>query len=210
MTNKNTNKATFQESLSNELVQNSKIYFNLNQDVIVTTEDKLRLCLQNYIKSLIKKEGWIAPLTLCIMFLLVFASSNFHDNFIFSADTWKAIFIICVIVSALWSLKAIYCAITTRKPLDNLISDIKKTFPKSIQTNELEIIKATYGTRNKEIDITRKLIEKIKSNEIRVKVSNEIDHDPDKGVRKVLKIKYKYKGIEFNKIFNEGDILDLP
>jgi hypothetical protein len=94
MTNQNDNKPRFQESLSDELVQNSKVYFNLNQDVIVTTEDKLRLCLQDYIETLTKKEKWIAPSSLFITFLLVFASSTFHDYFIFSADTWKAVFII--------------------------------------------------------------------------------------------------------------------
>jgi hypothetical protein len=103
----------------------SELYLtNLPQDVISTTEDKLRLTLSEYLKKTEKKKGWITPLGLMISFTLTLMTATFKDLGI-SAPTWKAIFIIAVIAALIWLIYSVVGAFQSVK-IDDVISELKK------------------------------------------------------------------------------------
>lgn len=103
-------------------------------------------------------------------------------------------------------------------PSDNSLNDLYETVRykdadvKSLIDDILgfEIIKATYESVKKSIDVTVQLRNKIVNNELKIIVSNEIGGDPDPGTIKVLKIKYEFKGTQVEKSFDEGQDVKLP
>jgi phosphoglycerol transferase MdoB-like AlkP superfamily enzyme len=110
---------------SKDLETVSELYLtSLPQDVISTTEDKLRLTLGEYLKKTEKKKGWITPLGLMISFTLTLMTSAFKDLGL-SAATWKAIFIIAVIAAFVWLVYSVIGAFQSVK-IDNVISELRK------------------------------------------------------------------------------------
>jgi len=103
----------------------SELYLtSLPQDVITTTEDKLRLTLSDYLKKTEKKRGWITPMGLMISFTLTLMMSGFKDWGL-SADTWEAIFIIGDIIFFGWLVFTLIDSFRSVK-LDDVISELKK------------------------------------------------------------------------------------
>lgn len=97
--------------------------------VYITTEDKLRLCLGSHVKAFKHRQAWITPVSLFLTILIVFATSSFHE-FILPATTWQAIFVICVVVTGIWSVLSVIKALGSRQKIDHLVNDIKKTSEK--------------------------------------------------------------------------------
>jgi hypothetical protein len=103
----------------------SELYLtSLPQDVITTTEDKVRLTLADYLKKMEKKKSWLTPLGLMISFTLTLMTSSFKDLGL-SAATWKAIFIIGVIAAFIWLIYSIIEASRSVK-IEDVISELKK------------------------------------------------------------------------------------
>jgi len=101
-----------------------EIFANLNQDVIVTTEDKLKLTLTNYYKKVGKKNDWLAPFGILLTILTIFLTSTFKE-FIFPAHTWQAIFILLFIISILWLISSLRYAFKETN-IDDIIIELKK------------------------------------------------------------------------------------
>jgi len=81
----------------------------------------------------------------------------------------------------------------------------------SISENLFRIIKATYGTNDNKIDVTKEYISKIKDNRLDITVTNEIAKgDPDPGVKKHLTIEYIYNGEKQKKNVKEQARVQLP
>lgn len=102
-----------------------KIHSNLEQQVIQITEDKLKLILNEHIQFMEKKSSWIAPFSIIVTLMVVFSTTNFIDAML-SADTWKAIFVITLILTIIWLIKSLYM-IYKAKTLEDLINKIKNT-----------------------------------------------------------------------------------
>ena len=103
----------------------SELYLtSLPQDVIATTEDKVRLTLADYLKKTEKKRGWLTPMGLMISFTLTLMMSAFKDWGI-SADTWKALFIIGDIAFFIWLVYSVIEAFRSVK-IDDVITELKK------------------------------------------------------------------------------------
>ena len=118
--------AKYQESFGAEFIQNSKFHINLSQDVIVITEDRFRLCLQSHANRLTAKERWVAPVSLLVALGIVFPTAEFKQ-FIFPPSTWQAIFAICTVGAALWSVISIWRAVGTDSKLDTLVDEVKRS-----------------------------------------------------------------------------------
>ncbi len=81
----------------------------------------------------------------------------------------------------------------------------------SISENVFRIIRATYGTKSNQIDVTKEYIREVKDNRLDVTVTNIIARgDPDPGVRKTLTIKYIFEGERQTKTVKEYARLQLP
>lgn len=236
MTKKTNDKSSIFENdnISNGLIKNIKVHTNLAQDVVVTTEDKIRICLINYLSKMEKKSTWVAPASILLTIVITLLTSQFN-NFYLNADTWTAIFTISAILSGLWLLRSLKNAFTSVK-IDNVIDELKKGSPVKkdtgqiiyVKSNEalieiqnqdkdgvddsgLRILKAKYGIQEKNIDITEKLNSLIDDNKLMTVVNNAlVDTDPVPGIKKVLNIAYAYRGEEHTKNFNEGENISLP
>ncbi|WP_323775121.1 hypothetical protein [Alcanivorax sp.] len=100
---------------------------NVKSDLIEITEDKLENILLKHLKRMGTRKGWLAPLGLCISFILANVSATFSAKFGIPASTWEAVFILAAIGSSIWLLVSIVsmCANWKESSTDSLISKIK-------------------------------------------------------------------------------------
>ena len=105
------------------MVSVERVSLNISQSVIVTTEDKVRLSIESYIKKQNRRTEWIAPFSLLVAIFAALATANFHD-FLLDAATWKAMFLITSIGSLVWLIKSLYF-LKDPVTIDDLIEDIK-------------------------------------------------------------------------------------
>jgi hypothetical protein len=103
----------------------SNIYSNLQQEIIITTEDKVRICLMQHLERMAEKKAWLVPLGIFLTILVVFPTTTFH-GFLVSAETWQAIFLICGTTSLIWLVAAFWRA-TRSSSLDDVVSAIKRS-----------------------------------------------------------------------------------
>jgi hypothetical protein len=61
-----------------ELVKGLTVHPTLNQEILVTTSDKLRLCLQQHQSILAGRTVWIAPLGVLLALLCALLASDFR------------------------------------------------------------------------------------------------------------------------------------
>lgn len=106
-----------------KLIKFSNIHYNISQELIVTTEDKIRLYLSEHIKYMDKKRGFVAPLSIFITISMVFLTSSFHDFFL-NAETWNSIFIIADIFAFVWLMLSIKEALKSQN-IEDLIKKLK-------------------------------------------------------------------------------------
>src|SRR5437879_321071 len=67
--------ATFDAKLNEQIMQTSKMHYNLAQDVIITTEDKVRLCIFRHVEMLTGKGAWVTPVSLFFTFATVITTA---------------------------------------------------------------------------------------------------------------------------------------
>jgi hypothetical protein len=106
-----------------QLVSVERVTLNVSQNVIVTTEDKLKLCLQNHKHYIDRKNDWIAPFSVLLSLLLVFVSADFRD-FVLPKDTWRAIFVVASVLTVFWLCMTLRSAFSKRT-METLIAEIK-------------------------------------------------------------------------------------
>jgi len=115
---------TFGNSL-NSLVNVREVHTNTGQAIIITTEDKVRIHLSNHINKMERKKTWIAPLGILITIIIALQSTEFKKpGFLFSPDTWYAMFIISAILSGAWLLFTRKDALKSES-IDDLIKRLK-------------------------------------------------------------------------------------
>jgi hypothetical protein len=93
-------------ALAKQMVQNSKVHFNVDQETIIITEDKIRLCMHQHLGRVEARREWIAPTGVLITLLIIFPTTTFKD-FIFTAAVWTAIFVIATLITFAWLIRAI-------------------------------------------------------------------------------------------------------
>jgi hypothetical protein len=113
------------ELLRNIMVNVSDVHINVSQNLIITTEDKLRLCLSEHLKRMERKNSWITPLGILIAILVTLVTSTFKDVGL-SADTWRAIFIIAGVLSLGWLIWSIKEAWKSEK-IEDIVEELKRT-----------------------------------------------------------------------------------
>ena len=119
------NEEIVEGALQQRLSQINKIHWNLEQVVIITTEDKLRLCLQNAMDRLGTKREWWTPSALLATLILTLTTAEFKDLFI-PSETWLAIFLTATVVSLIWTGRAIWKAIQVKVSVESIVSEIKQ------------------------------------------------------------------------------------
>lgn len=108
-----------------KLVNVSDIHLNVSQKMIITTEDKVRLCLLEHLNQIGRKGSWIAPLGIFIAIVTTLVTSSFKEKvLLLSADTWRAIFVIMGVLSFAWLIYASIRALRSKKI--DFVEELKK------------------------------------------------------------------------------------
>lgn len=104
-------------------------YTNVSQGIIHITEDKLKVILLEHRDKSNQVYSWTTPLGIFVSSLLATITSDFGDTWGIPASTWEAIFIICTVVTGIWSLFSGICALRNRKgrKINDLIEKIKNS-----------------------------------------------------------------------------------
>ena len=79
-----------QEDFQGEVI----IHKNLSQDVVLTTEDKLRLALIQHRETLNSRAEWLGAGTLALSFLSTLLLTTPRDTGPISHSTWQAVYFI--------------------------------------------------------------------------------------------------------------------
>jgi hypothetical protein len=77
---------------------------NTKSDLIEITEDKLENILLKHLSKTSKTNSWITPLTLFLTILTIFLTADFKDFAGIEKATWKAVFLVALISSFIWSI----------------------------------------------------------------------------------------------------------
>ncbi len=93
------------EAVAGQIIRDTSVDFNVRQNLIVITEDKVCLCLQRHLERLGAKRGWIAPAGILITILATFATTTFHPFYVGGA-TWEAIFIVAAVLNLYWLIRS--------------------------------------------------------------------------------------------------------
>ena len=101
-------------------------YLNLGQGTIVTTEDRVQLCLQNAIDRLDAKRKWWTPSALLVTLVLALTTAEFKEQFAISAATWQAFFLFLALSSLIWTVMAIWKAKGVKVSVESIVSEIKQ------------------------------------------------------------------------------------
>lgn len=89
-----------------ELSKNLTIHKNVNQEIIITTADKIKLVLINTRDILASQRDWWTPFGLLISFVTTLCTADFKDAFGGSKEFWHAIFVLLTLFSLVWLIKS--------------------------------------------------------------------------------------------------------
>ena len=119
----------FEEVLQQKFYQTSKIHWSLEPVFIITTEDKLKLCLYKSIDCLDAKRKWWTPSALFVTLVLALTTTEFKEQFSIPSATWQAVFLILAAASLIWAVAAIWKACRVRVSVESIVSEIKQPYP---------------------------------------------------------------------------------
>src|SRR5437868_3098372 len=83
------------------------IHKNYEQEMIVTTIDKLRLCLMDNRHQSASLSAWMAPFGILVTLVGTLVATDFKDSLGMSRDWWQALFIFATGAVALWFLSTL-------------------------------------------------------------------------------------------------------
>jgi hypothetical protein len=111
-----------------ELSGDIKIHKNLTRDIILTTEDKLRLVLIGHRDILATKREWIAAGSLALSLLTTILLTSFEDKLGLSADVWQAAYAFFFVLAFVWLISSLVKLFKNRRrgEIDFLIKQIKE------------------------------------------------------------------------------------
>ncbi len=135
--------------LSKKLIDNTKIHENIDQEIIITTKDKLELCLNDYTNKIKNNNDWLTPFSIFLAIAITLLTASFKTFFI-SAELWQAIFVVVGCVSLLKTI----LALIHRTKIISVVELIDKIQKKSISENK-------EGSYTIYIDNNNKVISKI-------------------------------------------------
>jgi len=108
-----------------ETVEVTNIHDNVAQEVVRITVDRLQLVLSKHVQHLEARRQWVAPLGILVAILMAFATTSFKE-FYFSADTWRAFFILSGILVFAWLVKSGLGAFRS-KGVEDIIEELKSS-----------------------------------------------------------------------------------
>lgn len=118
--------------LLREGLKQSAVHVNLGQQMIILTEDRLRLELNELSDSTRHRQGWRAPAGMLITEVAVFVTSSFHDAIGISGQQWQALFRTLIVGTVIWLLAELIRG-RRSSSADSLIEKLKAGQPRRDQ-----------------------------------------------------------------------------
>ena len=114
-----------EEDLKSEVI----IHKNLTQDLLVTTEDKMKLALYEYRDTLASRGEWLGAGVLTLSFLSSLLLTEFKDIGPLSSETWQAVYLIFFLLAMARFINIVVRMYQNRHKarIDYLINKIKQT-----------------------------------------------------------------------------------
>lgn len=204
------------KEIQKNLISESNIHINTSQEVIITTEDKIRLYLQKHLDNMTKKNTWQTPAGIALTILITLITTDFKGFWFIKPDTWFGMFLCFLFVFATISIASFLKFRKSDSSIEEVVKDIKgssfrTTVPLTTDNEPTFLIKeAKYGVENKYKDVTQLLQGMVNTNSLTVTASNALAGDPFEGKVKQLLIRYSFNGKDTEKIVNENDTITLP
>ena len=112
--------------LDNELF-GAAVHKNVAQDIIVITEDKLKLRLIEQQNVWAQQRDWITPGSLFLAMLGTLWTNNFKAFLGIPANVWMALYIVLAVGSGVWLVIALLRAYKSRgkADIDNFVNRVK-------------------------------------------------------------------------------------
>lgn len=94
-----------------------------SQQYIITTSDRLKLCLLENLKKAEKKHDWVAPFGVFLAIGTTFVTTTFRD-WVLPAKAWEGIFLLLGIASIFWCVVSLKSALY-KIDIDIIIKEIQ-------------------------------------------------------------------------------------
>jgi type II secretory pathway component PulJ len=122
-------------NLLEEGKKQSKVHFNVGQDIIAVTEGKARSVLQDLLNAERKRYAWQTPAGMLLTEVAAWVSSGFREAMGISAEQWQALFALCAAITSCW---LVITLMARRKgpSLDLAIEMLKSDRPAKLDTQE--------------------------------------------------------------------------
>jgi hypothetical protein len=224
MSQNNHNNEGLSVDFGDELSKNLTIHKNVKQEIIITTEDKIKLVLINTREILTSQRDWWTPAGLLLSFIATLSTADFKDALTLPKEFWHAIFVLLTIASAVWlliSLRKLYKS-WGRDDLTKIIEQIKLKVSstdalRDENTNQVIITKgiiihsAKYGANGHFEDLTAKISDFVAKNILEFKADNSLvdGKDPIVGTPKKLEISCTINGQKKGISALEGAIVKI-
>lgn len=119
-------------NISQEFDKNVVVYTNISSEILIVDLTKLKFIIQEHDSSVKKTGDWVSVLALTVSLILANCTASFSPLFGLSSETWKAIFVLCMIASAVWLLIVVINHVMKRKErsinslIDRIINESKR------------------------------------------------------------------------------------
>lgn len=102
----------------------TKVFSNLEQEVVEITVDKIKLILSAYLSKVRQAQEWGTALGISLTILATLLTASFKDFIGIKSDVWNALFILVMLLCIYWLIKSLYTLFRLKSFLD-LIEEIK-------------------------------------------------------------------------------------
>lgn len=92
---------------ANVITQNTQVHFNLDQNCLIITDDKIQIILVERLTQLRARDGWQAPLGMLATVATTLATTTFKDTAVMKAPVAEALFYMSAVLSFCWLLHAL-------------------------------------------------------------------------------------------------------
>ncbi len=99
--------------------------YNVEQDLILVTEDKLKICLQSHVNTLGQQAAWLVPFGIFLTIASTLYTSTFKDLAHLKADQVQTIYFVGAVVTIAWTCWKLPAAFR-RTTVNKLILQIKE------------------------------------------------------------------------------------